>query len=220
MRLDVDCVIFDMDGLMYDTERLYVLSFEQFVSEKTGMTFRREDLVKFLGANEEFTKENWPRVFGTDYTCEECFALSRQWEEEWISTHGFPVKPGLYELLNAMKDRGYKMAVASGTETERVERNLQMTGVRSYFSAVIGGDQVKKSKTDPEIFLTAARILGCSEPRRAVVFEDSLNGMLAAHAGGFHCIIVPDLVDPTIGNEGKYTVKVTRLDRAIRYFKP
>ena len=217
MKLTFQYAIFDMDGLMFDTEMLYVESFIQYVSVVTGVDFPREDLLRFLGTNDKFTRENWPMYFGTKYSCEECMAISREWKERWIQEHGFPVKKGLKELLEALKSRGVRMAVASGTRTEKVEKYTKMTGVYPYFDALIGGDRIRKCKPDPDTFLTAAEALGCGDPAEAVVFEDSLNGMLAAHAGGFQSVIVPDLLDPTVGHEGEYTLKVGSLDAVIPY---
>ncbi|MBQ6598877.1 MAG: HAD family phosphatase [Lentisphaeria bacterium] len=217
MKLDFRYAIFDMDGLMFDTEMLFVGSFEQYVSKQTGMTFRREDLFRFLGKNMQYTEENWSLVFGDKYSCRECYAMSREWEEKWIKKHGLPVKKGLVELLEALKKLGIRMAVASGSDTQKVMENTGMTGVTDYVDAFIGGERVHHPKPDQETFLIAARALGCGNPAEAVVFEDSLNGMLAAHAGGFQSVIVPDLMDPTIGHAGEYTLKVRSLDEVISF---
>lgn len=94
-----------------------------------------------------------------------------------------------------------------------------MAGVEKYFHTVIGGDMVTESKPNPQIFLLAAQMLGCEDLQRCVVFEDSLNGMLAAAKAEIPTIIVPDLIDPTLENPNLCIAKVTTLSEAIPYLE-
>ena len=95
-------------------------------------------------------------------------------------------------LLEYLDEHSYKTAVASSTKTADVMKRLQSTGVEKYFSAVIGGDKVKKSKPEPDIYLAACEAIGAS-PTKAYALEDSRNGLLAAHNAGLKPIMVPDL---------------------------
>lgn len=110
--------------------------------------------------------------------------------------HSVPLRPGLFELLDALRARNCKMAVASSTDSARVLHNLETAGVRGYFSAVIGGDQVTHSKPEPEIFLKAAAALD-TPPGLCMVLEDSYNGVRAGAAAGCFTVMVPDMDPPT-----------------------
>ncbi|MBQ1820653.1 MAG: HAD family phosphatase [Clostridia bacterium] len=187
--------IFDMDGLMFDTELLYVRSLEEYVGPKTGVAFPRESILKTLGCNHADFERIFPELFGTEISFSACYAMIAEWMTREIEAHGVPVKPGLYELLDALKKDGIRIALATGTSRPIALEYLKRTDTRKYFDAFAFGDQVTRGKPDPEIFLLACRLLSGS-PETTVVFEDSVNGLRAAHAGGFHAVCVPDLIDP------------------------
>ena len=105
-------------------------------------------------------------------------------------------KPGVEELLKYLKENGFKVGLASSTQEATVRRQISEGGLLKYFDQIIGGDMVKRSKPEPDIFLEACRRLE-SEPERCYVIEDSYNGIRAAHAAGMHPIMVPDLMEPT-----------------------
>ena len=187
--------IFDMDGLMFDTERLYVRALLEYVGPKTGVKFPYESILKTLGCNHAGFVKLFPELFGTAITPEECTTLVTEWMTNEIEAHGVPVKPGLIALLDALKAHGFRIALATGTSQGIALQYLKRTDTRKYFDAFAFGDQVTRGKPDPEIFLLACNLLSGS-PDSTVVFEDSVNGLRAAHAGGFHAVCVPDLIDP------------------------
>ena len=106
-------------------------------------------------------------------------------------------------------------AVATSTDAKVAKGYLENAGITAYFQTITGGDQVTRSKPDPEIFHLAMRALGQSEPAKGVVFEDSRNGLLAGARGGFSVIVVPDLLDPTLEFPALCYAKCARLDEAI-----
>ena len=193
----IRCAIFDMDGLMFDTERLYMRALLEYVGPKTGVDFPMEGILRTLGCNHADFTRLFPELFGTEITPAECTELVTEWMKREIETFGMPVKPGLYELLDALKADGVRIALATGTSRPITAIYLEMTNTLRYFDALVCGDQVTHGKPDPEIFLTAFAALGGRDPKTCVVFEDSYNGLCAAHAGGFRTVCVPDLVDPT-----------------------
>ncbi len=188
-------VIFDMDGLMFDTELLYVRALEEYVGPKTGVAFPRENILRTLGCNHADFLRLFPELFGTAISPEECTALVTEWMTEEILENGVPTKPGLYTLLDALKANGIRIALATGTSRPIALEYLRRTDTLRYFDAFAFGDQVTHGKPNPEIFLLACDSLG-AKPETTAVFEDSINGLRAAHAGGFFSICVPDLVDP------------------------
>ena len=191
----ISCVIFDMDGLMFDTERLYVRALEEYVGPKTGVAFPRENILKTLGMNHADFERSFPTLFGTEISFADCYAMIEHWMRTEMEAHGVPVKPGLYALLDALKASGIRIALASGTSRPIATVYLEMTDTLRYFDALVCGDQVTHGKPDPQIFLLACEALS-GRPETTAVFEDSVNGLKAAHAGGFFSICVPDLIDP------------------------
>jgi HAD superfamily hydrolase (TIGR01509 family) len=187
--------IFDMDGLMFDTERLYRESW-MVLAEEFGQTpdpafpaaiagTAGEGMRKVIRSHypnldpEAFIKACFDRVRGITKTC-------------------LPEKPGLRQILELLKNSGVKMAVASSSEEDIIRRNLHTAGVEDYFDAVVSSTNpaVKDGKPAPDVFLYAAQKLGV-DPRDCWVLEDSLNGIRAAYAAGGTAIMVPDTMEPT-----------------------
>ena len=105
-----------------------------------------------------------------------------------------PMK-GVKEILDFFREEDVPMAVASSSDRKDIEENLRAAGIREYFRAIVGGDQVEKGKPDPEIFLRAAKALELS-PEDCYIFEDSFNGIRAANAAGGCAVMIPDQVQP------------------------
>lgn len=207
--------IFDMDGLMFDTERLFVESFLQYVAPQTGMDFPKDKLISLIGLNHASTLQIFPKLFGTAYSCDECYAISDVWTKQYLAEHGLPIKPGLVKLLEWLKKNKYQIAVASSSDRPKVVSYVESAGLTAYFDVIMGGDMVTKGKPDPQIFLMAAEALGCREPGSCVVFEDSKHGLAAGKKAGMHVIVVPDLIDPTKDFPGYAFAKVKTLADAV-----
>jgi len=152
-------------------------------------------VMKTMGSNIEGCNRIWREEFGTDFDVTAMWNHTRDFLEDYYSHHSVTPKKGLYELLTYLKEQDYKLAVASSTKREKVEKHLSSTNVRHYFDAVIGGDMVEKSKPEPDIYLTAAAALSI-DPADCYALEDSRNGLLSAHAAGCKAIHVPDLWQP------------------------
>lgn len=208
--------IFDMDGLMYDTERL-CLQAMAVLSSEMGFDFLKElpDLCGTSAREEEIVYKN---CYGIDFDYNTYRRRRTQWITDYISEKGMPVKPGLYTLLDFLREKGIPMAVASSSTEKIVRRNLAMTGTDAYFKAVICGDMVEKSKPDPQVFLVAAEVLG-TIPSETMVFEDSFFGIQAAAAGGFLPCMVPDLRQPDESIQKLLTAQFDTLADAIPFIQ-
>ena len=184
--------IFDMDGLILDSERT-VLSCWEKISEKYGF----KDIVTYgisvIGKNKKATTDEFERVYG-----EPGDRYERELREIYngLAQNGkVPLKPNTIELLSAMKNAGMKIAIASSSTREEVTTQMEMLGALKFFDTCVCGDQVTKSKPDPEIFLLACDALGV-KPEEAVGLEDSFNGVRACKASGLYTIMVPDIIRP------------------------
>ena len=184
-------VVFDMDGLMFDTEQVAILAWD-YAGEKMGLGKTGYMVLKTLGVNVNVSNQIWTEEFGDRYNKEDLWKYTKEFMNDFYSKNKVPVKKGLYVLLDYLKNNGYKLAVASSTNKHGVERNLKDAGVFEYFDAVVGGDMVTKSKPEPEIYLKACKAMGV-EPAEALALEDSRNGLLSAHRAGMKVIMVPDL---------------------------
>lgn len=191
----IEAVIFDMDGLMVDTERLarrfWFIAFEEFGSVPTD-----EQYLRIVGRNAVDSTAVLKEALGADFPVEECRARMRELYYADIAKNGIPVKPGLRELADFLKAESIRFAVATSTARDITLRKLEMTNLMSDFGTIVAGDEVIKGKPDPEIFLKAAELLGAA-PEKTIVLEDSFNGIRAAHAAKMIPIMVPDLAQPT-----------------------
>ena len=184
-------VVFDMDGLMFDTEQVAILAWD-YAGEKMGLGKTGYMVFKTLGVNRALSKQIWTEEFGDKYNDEDLWKYTKEFMNDFYAKNKVPVKKGLYVLLDYLKENGYKLAVASSTNQQGVEHNLKDAGVFEYFDAVICGDMVTNSKPEPDIYLKACKTLGV-EPAEALALEDSRNGLLSAHRAGMNVIMVPDL---------------------------
>ncbi|MCD7824736.1 MAG: HAD family phosphatase [Clostridiaceae bacterium] len=190
-----DAVLFDMDGLIFDTERLFM---EQLavVMRDYGYRLTREIYCGSLGLGGRQLREYMAAQFGTEYPFDEITQITKRKVEAVAETVGLIVKPDIRETLAWLKEQEVYCAVASSTHTERVEYYLRQAGLSDWFSLVVGGEQVQRSKPYPDIFLHTCR-LAKKKPERCIVLEDSENGVIAAYRSGCRVVCVPDLKMPS-----------------------
>lgn len=189
----ITAVIFDMDGLMFDTERLYERTWGQAVTEQ-GKVFTREIHSLMMGRSKVDSAKILLDVYGPDFPAQKVIDRQIPLFFEALKSEPIPVKKGLFPLLDALDTRGLKKAVASSSRREKIDFLLAQHRLEHRFDCVVSGQQVHNSKPDPEIFLLAAQELGES-PARVLVLEDSNAGIRAAHNGRFRSVLVPDLCD-------------------------
>lgn len=184
-------VIFDMDGLMLDTEPIYWASMQQAARE-LGYSFDDEMRAAFIGRSIPAWQATLVQTFGADYP--QFRSRRRQLWEQHVRKFGAPQKAGLDELLNQLEEDGLPKAVA--TSSTRPDALLCLGRLAGRFDAIVTGDEVTRGKPAPDIFLLAAQRLALS-PQHCLALEDSEAGALAALAAGMTVIIVPDLKQPS-----------------------
>lgn len=190
----IRAVIFDMDGLMFDTERLCKEATEQ-AGEELGYSGIGSVARDMIGRNEKECTKLYTRYFGSNFSRERFYARRQEIIDAAIQKEGVPVKPGLPELLDALKREKLLLAVATSTSQRHALPYLEQTGAARYFDRMVFGDMLEKSKPAPDIYLKAAAELGIP-PTDCVALEDSPLGIRSAHDAGMKTVMVPDLVEP------------------------
>ena len=186
--------IFDMDGLIFDTERLYRAGWTE-MARQFGQRHNPAFIPAIGGTSTanslEIIKSFYPEVDPAAFrdTC-------LKWVDEQFIKEGFPEKPGVRELMAFLREHGVKIAVASSNDRAPLLRNLRHAGLERFLSAVVSGEEVVHGKPAPDIFLKAAEQLGLA-PEECYVFEDSVNGSRAGIAAGCATVMVPDMIPPT-----------------------
>lgn len=191
----IQAVIFDMDGTLFDTERLTVEGWQEMM--RRGML--PPDFLKWTpgwrGKNRDDIRRHMKELYGEDFDTEKIFDGRRSILNEMIDRDGLPLKPGVPDIFESIKDMGIPMALATATTRVTVDNYMTKTGYGVYFEKIITGDTVKNGKPAPDIFLSAADQLGVP-PKNCLVIEDSPNGVRAGVAAGMYVVMVPDLEEP------------------------
>lgn len=185
-------VVFDMDGLMVDTERIIKYSWD-VTGERLGYQNFGDNILHTLGKNREQRNAYFLRTYGENFPLQDFLDGYHQVYARYEQEHGIPQKKGLKKLLETLQRMEIPMAVATSTHGEHAIPELKRQGVLEYFRAVITGDQVTKGKPDPEIYAAACKALQ-AEPEKSLALEDSYNGIRSAAAAGMKVIMIPDLL--------------------------
>ena len=209
----IRAVVFDMDGLMFDTERLCALAWDE-AGRQMGIGPAGYMNQKTLGLTLPMARKVWRATFGEGFDFEELDRLTHAFFSRYYAEKGVPVKPGLYELLDYLKGHHYKIAVASSTQEAEVRKYLTEADVLSYFDAVVGGDRLPASKPAPDIYLKACSELG-ELPENCMALEDSRNGLLSAIRAGLKAVMIPDQWQPDDEIQALLYAKCGRLDEVI-----
>lgn len=191
----ISAVLFDMDGLMFDTERLVLRAWRRAMAD-FGYEASEEVYLASVGTTVESTSRLLRAAYGPDFPLEATNGRAGEYIWQEVDRQGVPLKPGLLALLDYLETEGIPKAVASSSNRAAIDRLLAAAGLAQRFAATAAGDEVAQGKPAPDIFLLAAQRLGV-EPRRCLVLEDSEPGARAAHAAGMAVIIVPDLKPPS-----------------------
>lgn len=186
-------IIFDMDGTLFDTERLYQESWEILAGEFGQIhnpAFPKAVCGSSGDSMRNIVKTYYPNI-DTDAFIKACIDRVNS-----LLTISVPEKPGVHEILKFTKEKGLKIAIASSSERKTILNNLKLTNTERYFNAIVSGAEVQRGKPAPDIFLKAAQLLEL-DPSECYVIEDGTNGVHAGAAAGCTTIMVPDCTEPT-----------------------
>lgn len=212
----LDAVLFDMDGLMFDTERIGREGWHA-AAHILGISVPETIIDAMRGTGIEECRALFnAQIPGNLYDTAK--KLRTDYADICIHRHGLPVKPGLEELLDWLWQQHIPAALATSTCREKAMGYLRMAGVEQRFSAFCFGTEVLHAKPAPDIFLTAAKKLH-ADPRRCVVLEDSPNGLRAAKAAGCRAIVIPDLTPAPDKSEHLWDAKAKTLTDVIPILK-
>ena len=190
--INFQAAIFDMDGLLLDTERVCMGVFEEACGT-LALPFYRETYLNIIGRNAAGIREIFLEAYAGD--CDAVIAEWRACYHEIVENKAIPVKPGVTALLEWLQTEKIPMAVATSTASPVAQKKLELAGLDQYFSAVATGCEVSQGKPSPEIYHLAARRLGV-DANNCLAFEDSNNGVRAAVAAEMFTYQIPDLVEP------------------------
>lgn len=195
IKMNINLVIFDMDGLMFDSENLYLKSWKKSM-KKMGHEPSMDVFLKTLGITDEKTREFYTDYFGDDLKADKFCALTTEIFIDFLSKGELGIKPGLIELIDYLNNNNIKKAIASSNNRKVIFRNIEVTGIKNDFDYIISGDDVKEGKPHPEIFERVCEALNIAK-ENTLILEDSLNGIKAGHAASIKSIMIPDLLMPT-----------------------
>lgn len=191
---DIKGIIFDMDGVILDSESISDITWDQAAKE-FNVVMTSDILNSCRGSNKHDILKKLSKIYGTAFDAEGFLKRTGELFNEIEITKGIPLLPFAKEILEYLQPK-YKIALASSTKGPTVERQLKNTGVLNFFEKRITGEMVVHSKPNPEIYLKACEAIGLT-PEDCIAIEDSLNGVKSGYAAGIKTIMIPDKVQPT-----------------------
>ena len=214
----VKLCVFDMDGLLLDTERLLYLQNAIDISRELNYPMDEEFLRSQMGANWQLYQNNIVKKMGDDFPIEEY--LNRLWAriDHIIENEKIAFRPGAKEILDYCKENDIKMVLATSTPYAKAIKCLENSGIKDYFEHIITGDMVEKGKPDPEIFLKAISFYPYDKSE-IFVLEDGHNGTLAALGAGLRLILVEDLAYVSDEDRKNAELHTDSLLKAIDYLR-
>ncbi len=211
--MKINGLIFDMDGLLIDTEKL---SYEALVYDckQRGFDLTLEQFLGIRSLSIPKCEEKFKGYFGQDFDFKDSFDKHFLYMREHIDKYGVPMKKGADSILKYAKSKGLRVALATSTPLPIAEEYLRSLGLWEYFDKVQSAADIKNGKPAPDVYLAAAKLLEL-EPEECMAFEDSPNGVRSASSAGCITVMVPDLSGPDEELEKLIFASVCDLDEAV-----
>ena len=212
----IEAVVFDMDGVIFDSEKIYLKCLTA-VGEKYAIPGFKDLCYSTIGTTDLYMKQVFLEHYGEDFPfdtyMDEMFVLFGKEAEG-----GLPLKKGVRDILTFLKQKGIKVALATSTIKEKALPEIRLAGIEEYFDVFICGDMIERGKPAPDIYLKACEVLEAN-PANAYAIEDSFNGIRSASRAGMHAIMVPDLLQPDEEIRGLAECVLPSLLDALEYIE-
>lgn len=208
--------VFDMDGLMFDTETL-VYNAWQKVMDDHNFNYNFEIYKSTVGRRTIEVQKMYEEMYGDTFVYAPIREKTSFYFRKAINDFGVPFKKGLVNILEHLKSKGIKIALATSTSSQTAMWLIEDADLKKYFDKFVCGNMVTHGKPHPEIFLTAAKELQL-DPQDCIALEDSLNGIKSAYSAGMKPIMIPDMLEPTEEIKPMLFALCKDLDEAIQYF--
>lgn len=211
----IKLAIFDMDGLLVDTEQIYLKEFPKILAEQ-GISISLDDMTKIVGQNEKAFVKYFTTLFpeiDLEIAQNKLLDIFKKSAEEGT----MKTKKGAENLLRFLKEKEIKIALASSNDRDKIKLYLEKTDLLKYFEYIISGEDIKESKPNPEIFNKVINHFNV-EKDETIILEDSFNGIRAAYSSGAKGIMIPDILEPNIEMKEKAKYIFKDLDEVVLNF--
>ena len=183
-------VIFDLDGTLLDTEKLY-RRFWPMAARDFGYELSDEQALKLRSLGRPYAPIHFKEWFGEEFDYKKVRERRKEYVSEHIAKHGIELRPGVIETLDYLTDKDITIAIATATDLERTTKYLDMVGIRKYFKNIICATMVEHGKPSPEVYQYACKQLDAT-PSDCIAVEDAPNGVKSAYAAGLKVVFIPD----------------------------
>lgn len=190
----IRAVIFDMDGILIDTEK-YLYQYWKQAAGELGYQLTHEQLLRFRSFSKEYAEPYFKKMLGPDFDFMAVRERRMQLMRAHIDRHGVEKKPGVDQFLAWLTANGYKKAVSTATDVQRTKDYLSQIGIYDQFDQIACAPSLPHGKPMPDVYLYACEQIG-EKPEHCLALEDSDNGALAAHRAGCRVVMVKDLAGP------------------------
>lgn len=213
MKETISAFIFDLDGTLIDTEKIYRIVWPKAV-KALGYELSDEMYLSLRSLGRPFAPKRFEEWFGSDFDYDKARRVRKDLFDSYVKEHGIQLKPGATELLTHLRNKNIITAIATATDIVRANEYLNSTGLNGYFDKIISATMVDEGKPSPKVYMYACKELGL-EPDSCVAVEDAPNGIISAYKAGLNVIMVPDLSEPDDEISKMLTYKVNNLKEII-----